>query len=159
MLSYQLDKKYQRYGRDVLSALIDNPTFKGNAAGSYMPYLRFEMEFPAAVEVPQVAAKYTDMVRGKISAEQLFKGNEIHDMAYAIGHAVEAAINDGSQKFTVEAVVQPSRQGTGTSVHYFIYSESHRTPQELHSYLDENRQSIMARFATVCSDGTNLGAA
>lgn len=154
-----LDKKYQRYGRDILTALIDGPTAKGCVTGRYMPYVRFEMDFPSAVEAPQPAGKFADMVRGRITPAELYKGNEVHDMAYAIARAVEGAIKDDSQQFTVEAVVGPARENTGTQVNFFIYSESHRTPEDLQRYLGEHRQNILSRYAALCGSGANLGAA
>jgi GNAT superfamily N-acetyltransferase len=151
-----LDKKYRRYAKDVLTSLINNPTAKGSAPGIKLPYLRFEMNFPEDDDAPKVNGKFTDLVSGKVKAEDFFKGNEIHDMAYAIRDAVALAINDGIQQFTVEAVVHPTHEGIGTSVDYFIYSESHPTPQTLQSYLDQNQQSIMARFSEVAGSRGDL---
>jgi ribosomal protein S18 acetylase RimI-like enzyme len=154
-----LDKKYRRYAKDVLTSLINNPTAIGSAPGINLPYLRFEMSFPEDEEAPKVNGKYTDLVAGKVKVEDFFKGNEIHDMAYAVRDAVALSINDGSQQFTVEAVVHPTHRGIGTSVDYFIYSESHPTPQALQSYLSQNQQSIMTRFAEVAGLRGGLSAA
>jgi hypothetical protein len=76
-----LDKKYRRYAKDVFTSLITNPTASGSAPGIKLPYLRYEMTFPENDDPPKVNGTFTQLVTGKIKAEDFFKGNEIHDMA------------------------------------------------------------------------------
>ena len=97
-MAVMLDKKYQRYAKDVMNALIDEPTAHGYVVGSYIPYLRYEMDFPEEDAPPVPNGKYTDLVKGRITPNEFFKGNEIHDMAYAISEAIGYALNEGQKK-------------------------------------------------------------
>jgi hypothetical protein len=147
-MSTLLDKRYSRYAKDILAALIDAPTGHGNAAGSYIPYRRYEMSFPEE-QMPEPVGKYTDLVAGRISPKEFHKGSEIHEMAYAISEAIGQVFEGTGAQFAVEAVVDPDGRGLGHNVNFFLYSESHGSERELSGYLKTNRQQLLTKLASL----------
>ena len=144
-----LDKRYQRYAKDILTALIEEPSGSGMAAGIYMPYRRFEMSFPEE-DVPEPVGRYTDLVSGKISPKEFHKGSEIHEMAYGVAEALNQVFQ--GQGITAEAVVDPVREGVGYTAQFILYSEAHKTQNELGDYLKANRQKLLTRLSGISDD-------
>ncbi len=135
-----LDKKYQRYAKDVLTALIDQPSGTGTAAGPFVPYVRYEMPYMEE-ELPAPKGSFTDLATGKITVDQFHQGSEIHEMAYAVRDAITASLPKEST-FTVEATIERDPKGFGHNVQFFIYSDNHMSVAALQKDLKQNRGEI-----------------
>lgn len=147
-----LDKKYKRYAQDILAGFVQDTAEIGHAPAGGNPYVRYDMAFHHDRDEPLVETARV----GNITIHQPASRREIDEMANPVTQALRAAYADFDSQLTIESHVSPSLSGDMLHANFFIYSDSHQTPEALHTFLKNSRKRAQSQLNDAFDEGINL---